>query len=317
VPVRGAWASRRPGFGRGGVGGQRGQGVLDEHPDNLDRSGRALLDRVPLVLTTVSGAARLGGTARGLSPWEPVDLVRPGGGTLRVTGVPARHGPQGCEPFTGDVIGFMLTATDLPSVYVSGDNASLGLVKDIADRFGPVDPAVSAPIGPLSQERVVEPPAGRPAAAARPGWPGQGERAESSRGFLIGMATYPTLRQVVLDGTDVRALAEFYRRLFGLVYRPGDEDEQGQDWLVLTNPGGLQLAFQQVTDLPTSTWPAPGIPQQLHLDTTVPSSAELDVQHERALGLGATLLLDRSDDPDEALRVYADPAGHPFCIFVA
>lgn len=46
-------------------------------------------------------------------------------------------------------------------------------------------------------------------------------------------------------------------------------------------------------------------------------SADLDVQHERALALGARLLCDHSHDPEEPLRVYADPAGHPFCIFVA
>jgi hypothetical protein len=49
----------------------------------------------------------------------------------------------------------------------------------------------------------------------------------------------------------------------------------------------------------------------------VPTFDDLQVQHQRALGLGARLLLDRSDDPDEPLFVYADLAGHPFCIFVA
>jgi hypothetical protein len=131
------------------------------------------------------------------------------------------------------------------------------------------------------------------------------------------MDSYPTIRQTVLDGTDVRGLAEFYRRLFGLVYRPGDDEDHGQDWLVLRNPhGGPELAFQQVADLPASTWPEAGVPQQLHLDTTVPDVRELDAQHERALALGAKLLQDLSDDPEEQLRVYADPAGHPFCIFV-
>lgn len=128
----------------------------------------------------------------------------------------------------------------------------------------------------------------------------------------------PTIRQVVLDTTDVRGLAEFYRGLFGLAYRPGDDppapgEPDPADWLVLRNPGGVALAFQQV---PPSTWPDDGVPQQLHLDTTVPDVAALDRQHERAVALGARLLLDRSDDPDEPLRVYADPAGHPFCIFV-
>jgi hypothetical protein len=55
----------------------------------------------------------------------------------------------------------------------------------------------------------------------------------------------------------------------------------------------------------------------MHMDMTVPDRAELDVQHERALSLGARRVFDRTDDPDEPLRVYADPAGHRFCIFVA
>ncbi|MFC1433654.1 MBL fold metallo-hydrolase [Streptacidiphilus sp. N1-3] len=114
----------------------------DEHPDNLDHSGRALLAGVPLVLTTRSGAGRLGGTARGLAPWESVDLPRPDGGSLTVTATPAQHGPEGCEPVSGEVVGFVLTAADLPTVYVSGDNASLALVEQIAERFGPVDTAV-------------------------------------------------------------------------------------------------------------------------------------------------------------------------------
>ena len=131
------------------------------------------------------------------------------------------------------------------------------------------------------------------------------------------MTTFPTIRQVVLDTTDARRLAEFYRELFGLEYRPGDELENGeQDWLVLLSTSGVPLAFQQVDALPEVTWPEGPIPQQLHLDTTVPDVAELDVQHERALRLGARLLFDRSDDLEEPLRVYADPAGHPFCIFV-
>jgi Glyoxalase-like domain len=140
-----------------------------------------------------------------------------------------------------------------------------------------------------------------------------------------GAERFPRLVQVVLDGTDVRALAEFYRRLLGYTYRPGDEppaagepDPQGEDWLVLRGPdGGVQVAFQQVASLPEATWPEGPVPQQLHLDLTVPTTADLDVQHERALALGARLLEDHADDPQEPIRVYADPAGHPFCIFVA
>jgi hypothetical protein len=128
---------------------------------------------------------------------------------------------------------------------------------------------------------------------------------------------------VVLDTTEPRALAEFYRELLGLRYRPGDEppaagapDPRGDDWLVLRGVG-LNLAFQHVDELPPATWPAMDVPQQLHLDTSVPTVTELDIQNERALSLGARLLADRSDDPEEPLRVYADPSGHPFCIFVA
>jgi catechol 2,3-dioxygenase-like lactoylglutathione lyase family enzyme len=142
---------------------------------------------------------------------------------------------------------------------------------------------------------------------------------------LNGERGVPELRQVVLDGTNVRVLAEFYRQLLGWRYRPGDEppapgepDPEGEDWLVLRDGTGTrQLAFQQVASLPRATWPEGPVPQQLHLDLTVPTRAELDAQHERATALGAQLLQDRSGDPDEPLRVYADPAGHPFCIFVS
>jgi hypothetical protein len=137
--------------------------------------------------------------------------------------------------------------------------------------------------------------------------------------------TFPTLRSVVLDTTDARRLAEFYRQLLGYVYRPGDEppppgqpDPAASDWLMLVDPAGrARLAFQHVDQLTPSTWPEGQVPQQLHLDLSVPTAEQLVDHHERALSLGARLLHDRFDDPDEPLYVYADPAGHPFCIFVA
>jgi hypothetical protein len=136
---------------------------------------------------------------------------------------------------------------------------------------------------------------------------------------------FPHLRQVVLDATSARQLAEFYRELLGYSYRPGDEpppagepDEKGQEWLVIRDARGTSLiAFQQVKSLPMSTWPRDGVPQQLHLDMSVPSMDAFNLQHQRALSLGAKVLFDRSEDKVEPLRVYADPAGHPFCIFVA
>ncbi|MGI5170097.1 MBL fold metallo-hydrolase [Spirillospora sp. CA-253888] len=121
----------------------------DEHPDNLDTSGRALLADVPLTLTTPGGGRRLepalGDRVRGLADWEAIEVDCPGGGTVTVTGVPALHGPgtrAEVEPITGEVVGFVLTGEGLPTVYVSGDNASLDLVGQIAERFGPVDTAV-------------------------------------------------------------------------------------------------------------------------------------------------------------------------------
>jgi hypothetical protein len=140
---------------------------------------------------------------------------------------------------------------------------------------------------------------------------------------MAGAQAFPELCQVVLDCTDARSLAEFYRRLLGLHYRPGDEppapgepDPMGEDWLVLRDSAGVnRMAFQQVAELPEATWPEGPRPQQLHLDLTVRTAEDLDVQHQRAMDLGARLLHDRSDDPEEPLRVYADLAGHPFCIF--
>jgi catechol 2,3-dioxygenase-like lactoylglutathione lyase family enzyme len=136
--------------------------------------------------------------------------------------------------------------------------------------------------------------------------------------------SYPRIAQVVLDTTDARALAEFYRQLFGLEYREGDApppsgepDPQGEDWLVLRNPaGGLDLAFQQTDGVRPSTWPDDEVPQMFHLDTVVPDTEELERQRSRALDLGAREIYDRSDDPEEPLYVFADPAGHPFCVLV-
>jgi len=141
--------------------------------------------------------------------------------------------------------------------------------------------------------------------------------------------------QVVIDCPDARALAEFYRELLGYAYRPGDEappvgepDPLGSDWLVLRPAAedvssGRQIAFQQVGDHVPPVWTAdeagadPGRQRQmLHLDMTVPDVAALARQRDRAIGLGAAELLDRSDDEEEPLYVFSDLAGHPFCIFV-
>jgi L-ascorbate metabolism protein UlaG (beta-lactamase superfamily) len=109
----------------------------DQHPDNLDGSGRALLAGVPLVLTTEQAAQRLGGRARALPSWERAAV-----GRVTVTAVPAQHGPDGTTHLTGPVTGFVLSGDGLPTVYVSGDNASLDVVRAVAGRTGPVDVAV-------------------------------------------------------------------------------------------------------------------------------------------------------------------------------
>ena len=137
------------------------------------------------------------------------------------------------------------------------------------------------------------------------------------------MSGFPTLLHTAIDTTDCRGLAEFYRELCGLHYRPGDEPPtdgtaEDADWLVLVDDDGRRvLAFQQVDRLERTTWPEHDVPMQMHLDFTVPSREEMERHRGRAEALGATPLLDRTHDTDEPLYVLADPSGHPFCIFVS
>ncbi|MEK8141792.1 MBL fold metallo-hydrolase [Streptomyces sp. M10(2022)] len=116
----------------------------DEHDDNLDTSGRALLADVPLTLTTPSGA---GGWAAPHAP-EGLGVHRAGPPRRRHDHRHRRPGPArsraraDLEPVVGEVVGFVLSGDGLPTVYISGDNAQLSLVREIAERFGPVDTAV-------------------------------------------------------------------------------------------------------------------------------------------------------------------------------
>jgi catechol 2,3-dioxygenase-like lactoylglutathione lyase family enzyme len=135
------------------------------------------------------------------------------------------------------------------------------------------------------------------------------------------MDEFPWLMHTAIDTTDCRGLAEFYRELLGLQYRPGDERPDGgvddADWLVLVDSDGRRkLAFQQVDRLEPTTWPEHDVPMQMHLDFSVSSAEELARHRDRALALGARVVLDRTDDEDEALYVLADPSGHPFCLLV-
>jgi L-ascorbate metabolism protein UlaG (beta-lactamase superfamily) len=117
----------------------------DQHPDNLDVSGRALVesvlaDGVP-VLSTPAAAGRIPGVT-GLDAWASVELD--GEPAVTVTAVPALHGPEGADAPTlsGPVTGFVLEAAGAPTVYVSGDNASLDLVGEVAARFPGIAVAV-------------------------------------------------------------------------------------------------------------------------------------------------------------------------------
>lgn len=126
-----------------------------------------------------------------------------------------------------------------------------------------------------------------------------------------------SLRNVVLDTTDVPRLAEFYRDLLGWAYPAGadPDDPDGADWRTLVGPNGERLAFQRADEVAPTTWPDPAVPQQLHLDFLIDSVEELEEYHRRALALGAAVRMDQRDDPEESLCVYADPAGHTFCLF--
>ncbi|WP_227000801.1 MBL fold metallo-hydrolase [Protaetiibacter intestinalis] len=103
------------------------------HADNLDDAGRELALRAPLVLSTPEAQAALGGPVVGMRPWQTHAL-----GEVTVTALPGRHGPRPLRPLVGPVTSFLLSAPGEPTVYVSGDNSSLALVRAAAKRVGPV-----------------------------------------------------------------------------------------------------------------------------------------------------------------------------------
>jgi L-ascorbate metabolism protein UlaG (beta-lactamase superfamily) len=110
----------------------------DQHLDNLDSAGRALLPSVGTTYTTQAGAQRLGGNAQGLAPFKTATLVSRDGERLFVTATPARHGPVGIEPISGDVVGFALgrhKPGDL--LYVTGDTVWYDGTAEVARLFSP------------------------------------------------------------------------------------------------------------------------------------------------------------------------------------
>ncbi|KAA6461111.1 MBL fold metallo-hydrolase [Acidobacteria bacterium AB60] len=110
----------------------------EQHSDNLDGAGRAMLSHAGKVLTTKEGAERLGGNAVGLVPWQTISIPAPDGETLLVTATPARHGPYGCEARSGPVIGFALRRAGDPraeTLYFSGDTVWYEGVAEVARWF--------------------------------------------------------------------------------------------------------------------------------------------------------------------------------------
>jgi hypothetical protein len=113
-----------------------------------------------------------------------------------------------------------------------------------------------------------------------------------------------TLRAYALDCPDPVALANFYAELVG-----GKVNDEGDGWVELIGDYGAKLAFQKVERYRAPAWPGQDVPQQQHIDIGV---TDLNVAHSQVLALGATLLEDWNGTRD--WRVFADPAGHPFCL---
>jgi L-ascorbate metabolism protein UlaG (beta-lactamase superfamily) len=109
----------------------------DHHDDNLDDAGRAMLPSADAVVTTVSGAQRLGGHARGLAPWATTRLEAPGRVPIEITATPCRHGPPLSHPIVGDVIGFGLRweGQEHGALWVSGDTVLYDGVRQVAGRL--------------------------------------------------------------------------------------------------------------------------------------------------------------------------------------
>ena len=109
----------------------------DHHDDNLDSAGRALLPAAGVVITTTSGAKRLGGSARGLDAWQTTTLEAPGRPAIEVTATSCRHGPPLSHPVVGDVIGFGLRwdGQQHGLVWISGDTVLYKGVREVAERL--------------------------------------------------------------------------------------------------------------------------------------------------------------------------------------
>ncbi|NEE15874.1 VOC family protein [Streptomyces sp. SID7499] len=118
------------------------------------------------------------------------------------------------------------------------------------------------------------------------------------------------LQCVVLDCPEPVELAAFYGSILGgTVNQPDRRWALSDDWATLHAPSGVVLAFQRAVGHHPPLWPDPSRPQQFHLDFGV---ADLDRAEEQVLAHGAAVLDAGADG--RSWRIYADPAGHPFCL---
>jgi catechol 2,3-dioxygenase-like lactoylglutathione lyase family enzyme len=106
---------------------------------------------------------------------------------------------------------------------------------------------------------------------------------------------------VSIDAPDASMLARFYADLMGMQVTHDTTEAAA------ISGGGRTVYFQQVSDYNPPRWPDPAYPQPAHLDVIV---SDLDAGEVRALELGAT----RLPGGEQTFRVFADPAGHPFCL---
>jgi catechol 2,3-dioxygenase-like lactoylglutathione lyase family enzyme len=119
------------------------------------------------------------------------------------------------------------------------------------------------------------------------------------------MAVDVKLQVVVFDTADLAAESTFWAGLLG-----GTVDTEDRWHMVLVN-GVPRVGVQLAPDHVPPEWPD-GNPQQIHLDLWV---GDIDAGHAEVMTLGARLLKAAEDtDPPDAFQVYADPAGHPFCL---
>lgn len=118
-----------------------------------------------------------------------------------------------------------------------------------------------------------------------------------------GVGPEPTLFAVTIDAPDASGLAHFYAELLGM-----EVTYEGPEGAFIAG-GGKSVMFQQISDYNPPAWPDPARPQQAHLDVIVD---DLDAGEARALELGAS----RLPGGESSFRVFADPAGHPFCLCI-